>query len=105
MGKGNKQVKQNQPASGGYPASQVQTLSSDSKFLFKIGQTSWRRGSSMRQFLRDVLSGSEDEIITVESQSQNNTYDYSIFDVTFYHGPLQASVEKWVAAHPIVGHR
>lgn len=107
MGKGSRSgnVKQPTGSTGSYPASQVQVLSDDSKFLFKVGQMSYRRGSSPRQFLRDVLSGTEAQIAAVESQSQNNTYDYSVYDIAAYHGPLEAAVMAWLAAHPPVGHK
>lgn len=83
-----------------YPAAQVETLSSDSKYLFKIGQKTYRRGSNPRQFLRAILSGSEADIVAVENQSLNNTYEYANYDVTTYHGPLESLVDAWLAAHP-----
>lgn len=89
------------PASGGYPASEIQTLSNDSKYLFKMSQKANRRGSNIFKFYADILSGSTSDINAVINQSQNNTYDYTSYDVTTYNGPLEAAVEAWIAAHPI----
>lgn len=94
-------VKQDEPASGGYPASQIQTLSSDSKYLYKMSQKANRRGSNIFNFYASILSGTTSEINGVINQSQNNTPDYNAFDVVSYNGPLEAAVEAWIAAHPI----
>jgi hypothetical protein len=102
---GAKHVKPDLPGQGQYPASLIQTLSSDSKFMFKIGIKVFRRGVSTFDFYAAILSGTKDQINAVISQSQNNTYDYTIYDVTEYHGPLEGPVAAWIAAHPVIGHR
>ena len=103
MAKGAKSgtVKAGNGSTGSYPASQVVTLSNDSKYLFKMGQKANRRGSTVFDFYSAILSGTTTEINNVINQSQNNTYDYSSYDVTSYHGPLEAAVEAWNSAHPI----
>lgn len=95
-------VKQDQQPTGSIPASSIVTLSDESKFLYKKGQkTQHQRGVNTFDFLAAILSGTRDEINGVINQSQNNTPDYTAYDVNSYSGRLSKPVADWEAAHPV----
>jgi hypothetical protein len=97
---GQHQVKQDQPSTGTVPASSIVQGSDDSKFMFKKGQKVFQRNATVYDFYAAILSGTRDEINGVINQSQNNTYDYTSYDVNTYTGKLAAPVAAWEAAHP-----